>query len=88
MKGYLRVNARFGVLGLLNLALFGAAITLNGSIDPGPIRIFSAVVSADPLNAELLRCHNLGPEAVNNPSCEKATRDALLLPRLPQSWER
>ncbi|MGH6836267.1 MAG: putative entry exclusion protein TrbK-alt [Methylocella sp.] len=69
---HLRMILRLGATGLLGLALFGAAIALHDSDVPEPIRIFPAVVPADPLAAELTRCRKLGSEAAGNPACEEA----------------
>jgi conjugative transfer region protein TrbK len=63
---------RLGAAGLLGLALFCAVFALHGSDIPEPIRIFPAVVPADPLAAELTRCRNLGLEAAGNQACEEA----------------
>ena len=63
---------RLGAAGLLGLALFGAVFALHGPDKPEPIRIFPAVVPADPLAAELTRCRKLGLEAAGNQACEEA----------------
>jgi conjugative transfer region protein TrbK len=63
---------RLGAAGLLGLALLGAAGALGDDDTPGPVLTFLAVVPADPLAAELLRCQKLGSEAAGNPSCEEA----------------
>jgi conjugative transfer region protein TrbK len=63
---------RLGVVGLLGLALFGGVFALHGPGVPEPIRIFPAVVPADPLAAELTRCQKLGLEAAGNQACEDA----------------
>ena len=69
---HLRMILRLGVAGLLGLALFGAAVALRGPDATEPIRIFPAIVPADPLAAELTRCRKLGLEAAGNPTCEEA----------------
>ena len=53
---------RVGAVGLLGLMLFGAAFALHEFDAPEPIRIFPAVLPADPLAAELTRCRKLGLE--------------------------
>ena len=63
---------RLGAVSLLGLALFGATFALHGPDVPEPIRIFPAVVPADPLAAELTRCQKLGLEAAGNQACEEA----------------
>jgi len=63
---------RLSAAGLLGLALLGVAGALGDDYIPGPVRTFLAVVPADPLAAELLRCQKLGSEAAGNPSCEEA----------------
>jgi len=62
---------RLGAVGLLGLMLFGAAFALREPDAPEPIRVFPAVVPADPLAAELTRCRNLGLEAAGNQACEE-----------------
>lgn len=63
---------RLGAAGLLRLALFGATFALHGRDAAEPIRVFPAIVPADPLAAELTRCRKLGLEAAGNPACEEA----------------
>lgn len=63
---------RLGAAGLLGLALSGAALVKHDGDVPEPIRVFPAVVPADPLAAELTLCRKLGPEAAGNPACEDA----------------
>lgn len=63
---------RLGAVGLLGLALFGAAFALHGPDVPEPIRVLPAVIPADPLAAELMRCRRLGLEAASNQACEEA----------------
>ena len=72
MSAHLKVNACRRAIGLLGLALSGTAVALRYPDIPRPNRVFQAVVPADPLGAELLRCQKLGPEAAGNPSCEEA----------------
>ena len=43
---------RLGAAGLLRLALFGATFALHGRDAAEPIRVFPAIVPADPLAAE------------------------------------
>ncbi len=69
---HLRMILRLGAAGLLGLALFGAAVALRGPDETETIRVFPAVVPADPLAAELTRCRKLGFEAAGNPACEEA----------------
>lgn len=61
-----------GAAGLLGLVLFGVAVVLHDSDVPEPIRVFPAVIPADPLAAELTRCRQLGLEAAGNPACQEA----------------
>jgi conjugative transfer region protein TrbK len=68
----LNMVLRLGAAGLLGLALLGAAGAPGDDDTLGPVRTFLAVVLADPLAAELLRCQKLGSEAAGNPSCEEA----------------
>ncbi len=63
---------RLGAARLLGFVLFGAVFALHGPDIPEPIRVFPAVVQADPLAAELTRCRKLGLEAAGNPACEEA----------------
>lgn len=63
---------RVGAVGLLGLMLFIAAFTLREPDVPEPIRVFPAVVPANPLAAELTRCQKLGLEAAGNEACEDA----------------
>ena len=63
---------RVGAVGLLGLVLFGDAFALHEPDVPEPIRVFPAVVPADPLAAELTRCRKLGLEAAGNQACEEA----------------
>ena len=63
---------RLGAAGLLGLVLFGAALALRVPDVPESIRVFPAVVPADPLAAELTRCGKLGLEAAGNLACEEA----------------
>ncbi|WGJ14952.1 putative entry exclusion protein TrbK-alt [Methylocapsa sp. D3K7] len=63
---------RLAAAGLSGLVLFAAALALREPDVPEPIRVFPAVVSADPLAAELTRCRNLGLEAAGNQACEEA----------------
>ena len=63
---------RVGAVGLLGLMLFGAAFALHEPDVPGPVRVFPAVLPADPLAAELTRCRKLGLEAADNQACEEA----------------
>jgi conjugative transfer region protein TrbK len=63
---------RLGAAGLLGLVLFGAALALRVPHVPESIRVFPAVVPADPLAAELTRCRKLGLEAAGIPACEEA----------------
>lgn len=67
-----RMILRLGAAGLLGLALFGAVFAMRDGDAPEPIRIFPAIVPADPLAAELTRCRKLGSEAAGNPACEEA----------------
>jgi conjugative transfer region protein TrbK len=62
---------RVGAVGLLGLMLFGAAFALHEPDAPESIRVFPAVLPADPLAAELTRCRKLGPEAAGNQACEE-----------------
>jgi conjugative transfer region protein TrbK len=62
---------RLGAVGLLGLVLFGAALALREPDAQEPIRIFPAVVPADPLAAELTRCRELGPGAAGNQACKE-----------------
>jgi conjugative transfer region protein TrbK len=70
---------RLGAAGLLGLVLFVAAPALRVPDVPEPIRVFPAVVPADPLAAELTRCRNLGLEAAGNPACEEAWAESRAL---------
>jgi conjugative transfer region protein TrbK len=63
---------RIAAAGLSGLVLFAAALALHDPDVPEPIRVFPAVVPADPLAAELSRCRKLGPEAAGNQACEDA----------------
>jgi conjugative transfer region protein TrbK len=63
---------RVGAVGLLGLLLFGAAFALHESDAQEPVRVFPAVLPADPLAAELTRCRKLGLEAASNQACEDA----------------
>ncbi len=63
---------RLGAAGLLGLVLFGAVLALRVPDVPESIRVFLAVVPADPLAAELTRCRKLGLEAAGNSACEEA----------------
>jgi conjugative transfer region protein TrbK len=63
---------RLGAAGLLGLVLFGAAFALHELDVPEPIRVFPAVVPADPLAAELTRCQKLSLEPAGNQACEEA----------------
>jgi conjugative transfer region protein TrbK len=63
---------RLAAVGLLGLMLFGAAFALRESDVPEPVRVFPAVVPADPLSAELTRCRKLGLEAAGKQACEEA----------------
>jgi conjugative transfer region protein TrbK len=63
---------RLGAAGLLGLVLFGAALALRVPDVPESIRVFPAVIPADPLAAELTRCRKLGLAAAGNPACEEA----------------
>jgi conjugative transfer region protein TrbK len=56
----------------VGLALFVAASARHGPEIPEPVRVFHAVVPADPLAAELTRCRKLGLEAAGNTACEDA----------------
>jgi conjugative transfer region protein TrbK len=62
---------RVGAVGLLGLVLFGAAFALREPDVPEPVRVFPAVLRADPLAAELTRCRKLGLEAAGNQACEE-----------------
>ena len=63
---------RLAAAGLSGLVLFAAALALSEPDVPEPIRVFPAVVPADPLAAELTRCRKLGLEAAGNQACEEA----------------
>jgi conjugative transfer region protein TrbK len=63
---------RIGAVGLLGLMLFGASFALHEPDVPVPVRVFPAVLPADPLAAELTRCRKLGLEAAGNQACEEA----------------
>jgi conjugative transfer region protein TrbK len=63
---------RIAAAGLSGLVLFAAALVLREPDVPEPIRVFPAVLPADPLAAELTRCRKLGMEAAGNQACEKA----------------
>ena len=63
---------RLAAAGLSGLVLFAAALALREPDVPEPIRVFPAVVPADPLAAELTRCRKLGLEAAGNQACEEA----------------
>ena len=67
---------RLGAVGLLGLTLFGAVLALRVPDVPKSIRVFPAVVPADPLAAELTRCRKLGLEAAGNPACEEASAES------------
>ncbi len=62
---------RVGAVGLLGLMLFAATLALREPDAPEPIRVFPAVIPADPLAAELTRCRKLGLEAAGNQACEE-----------------
>jgi conjugative transfer region protein TrbK len=82
----LKMVLRLGSAGLSGVALFGAAIIQHDGNAPEAIRVFPAIVPADPLAAELTRCRKLGSEAVGNPSCEEAFAESgLSLFSLPNS---
>ena len=72
IRTHLRMILRLGAAGSIGLALFGAAVAMHDGDVPEPIRVFPAVVPADPLAAELTRCRKLGSEAAGNPACEEA----------------
>jgi conjugative transfer region protein TrbK len=63
---------RIAASGLSGLVLFAAALALRESDVPEPIRVFPAIVPADPLAAELSRCRKLGLEPAGNQACEEA----------------
>ena len=63
---------RIAAAGLSGLVLFAAALALREPDVPEPIRVFPAVLPADPLAAELTRCRKLGLEAAGNQACEEA----------------
>ena len=63
---------RLAAAGLSGLVLFAAALALREPDVPEPIRVFPAVLPADPLAAELTRCRKLGLEAAGNQACEEA----------------
>jgi conjugative transfer region protein TrbK len=63
---------RLGAAGLPGLMLFGATFALREPDVPEPVRVFPAVVPADPLAAELIRCRKLGLDAAGNAACEEA----------------
>jgi conjugative transfer region protein TrbK len=62
---------RIAAAGLSGLVLFAATLALREPDVPEPIRVFAAVVPANPLAAELSRCRKLGPEAAGNQACEE-----------------
>ncbi len=63
---------RIAAAGLSGLVLFAAALALREPDVPEPVRVFPAVLPADPLAAELTRCRKLGLEAAGNQACEEA----------------
>jgi conjugative transfer region protein TrbK len=63
---------RLAAAGSSGLVLFAAALALREPDVPEPIRVFTAVVPADPLAAELTRCRKLGLEAAGNHACKEA----------------
>ncbi len=63
---------RLAAAGLSGLVLLAAALALREPDVPEPVRVFPAVVPADPLAAELTRCRKLGLEAAGNQACEEA----------------
>lgn len=69
---------RLGAVGLLGLAVSGAAFALRGSKDPQPIRTLSATVPADPLATELIRCRDLGLKAAGDPTWRNLNRHLIL----------
>ena len=52
--------------------LFAAALAPCEPDVPEPVRVFPAVLPADPLAAELTRCRKLGLEAAGNQACQEA----------------
>jgi conjugative transfer region protein TrbK len=63
---------RIAAAGLSGLVLFAAALALREPDFRDPVRVFPAVLPADPLAAELTRCRKLGLEAAGNQACEEA----------------
>jgi conjugative transfer region protein TrbK len=63
---------RIAAAGFSGLVLFAAALALREPDVPEPVRVFPAVLPADPLAAELTRCRKLGLEAAGNQACEEA----------------